>query len=152
MIKYKLEKFKGEEIIFKDFNFKLSVIQILMYELAVLTPMFDLYQFVSQYKKREIDIEEEGYEFIPEVTQFFKDLKIDKKFAHLITEIHQGGGNRIYSQILRFWDGEDDIFNFQSVDDAKHFTNLEYVTLFYEIEGSIIKNKFIELGIDAEYI
>lgn len=123
--KYAYKKIEGEIIAFKDFSFKLAVIQVLMYEKKLLQPAFDLYEFVELYDKREIDIEAEGYEFIPEVTHYFMKLEIDKKIASEITEIYQDGGDDIYGNMLRFWDGEDDVFNIQSLEDLDHFKNLK---------------------------
>lgn len=104
--KYKYKKIEGEKIEFTDFNFKLAVIQQLMYKKKLIEPAFELYDFVDNYKEREIDIEEEGYAFIPEVLEYFKNLEIDKKYAEEIVEIYQDGGDDIYGNVLRFWDGE----------------------------------------------
>jgi hypothetical protein len=52
---------------FKDFNFKLAVIEVLMYEEEVLEPRFSLHDFAASYTGRRIDIEKEGYAIIPEV-------------------------------------------------------------------------------------
>ena len=59
---------------FKDFNFKLCVIQELMYQKCILTPKFDVWDFAKQYKARKINIEKEGYDIIPEVATYFKEL------------------------------------------------------------------------------
>jgi hypothetical protein len=47
-------------LIFKDLNFKLAVMQVLMYEKELL-PAFNLDQFVKTYKKRKINIDKEGH-------------------------------------------------------------------------------------------
>ncbi|MCP4180705.1 MAG: hypothetical protein GY756_23340 [bacterium] len=148
--RYKQKEFKGEALQFKDFNFKLAVLEILMYEKELIKPKFDLYEFVERYSEREIDIEDEGYDFIPEVNEYFKNLQIDKKFASQIIEIDQDG-NEIHSQLICFWNGEDDRFNIQSAEDAEKFSNLKKVTLFYE-DKPVVKNQFINMGIKAEYI
>jgi hypothetical protein len=149
--KYNFQKIEGEKIEFKDFNFKLAVIQILMYEKELLLPKFDLYEFVELYDKREIDIEEEGYDFIPEVTEYFKKLEIDQKFAQEITEIIQDGGDDIYLELYRFWDGEDDAFNIKSAEDFKNFKNITKVELFYDEDDSLI-NELKKMGIETDYI
>ncbi len=91
--KYVIKELDEEVIEFKDFGFKLSIIQELMYDKELLKPKFDLYEFVEWYDKRKIDIEEEGYEPIPEVTQWFRDLPVPKKYAPEITRIYQDGGS-----------------------------------------------------------
>lgn len=149
--KYAFQKIEGEKIEFKDFNFKLAVIQILMYEKELLHPKFDLYEFVEIYDKREIDVEEEGYGFIPEVTEYFENLEIDRKFADEITEIIQDGGDDIYLELYRFWDGEDDVFNIKSADDFKNFKNIAKVELFYDEDDSLI-NELKKMGIETDYI
>ena len=140
-----------DPIEFTDINFKLAVMDILMYDEGVLEPQFDIYDFAKEYSERKIDVEENGYNIIPEALNYFKNYPIDKSHAGLITEIFQDGGNEIYMNICPFWDGEDDIFNIKSAEDAVQFPNLKKVTLFYENEGKVIEG-FKKLGIDSEYL
>lgn len=141
----------NEEVIqFKDFNFKLSIIQELMYNQEVLLPKFDLYEFVEWYEGRKIDIENEGHNFIAEVTQYFKELPITTKQAESITEIHQDGGNETYMNMLRFGSGAVDVFDIESVEDAVHFSNLKKVRLCYAKE--FVLDEFNKMGIDAEWL
>lgn len=127
--KYKIEKTADEKIEFKDFNFKLAVIEELMYSQELLKPKFDVYEFAELYDKRKIDTDSEGYEPIPEVVQYFKNLEIDQSLAEHLTEIYQDGGNEIYMNIAPYWDGEDDAFDIHSYEDLKHFPNLKKMTL-----------------------
>ncbi|SKA44146.1 hypothetical protein SAMN04488128_106337 [Chitinophaga eiseniae] len=150
--KYKHPPVAAEKMVFADFNFKLAVIQELMYNKALLKPAFDLYEFVENYAGREIDIEEEGYGFIPEVTAYFEALEIDKKYAPEITAISQDGGDNIYGQLLRFWDGEDDTFNINNFDDIRHFPNLKRMNLFHADNLSEIAARLAEKGITVESI
>ena len=136
---------------FKDFNFKLAVIERLMYEQGVLTPRFDVYDFVAAYTERQIDIEEEGYEIIPEVRAYFEQLAIPAELLSGIAEIYQDGGDNIYLQLCPFWDGEDDIFNIQSAEDAALLPNLKAVTLFYDSNPRILE-EFRQRGIAAEWL
>ncbi len=148
--KYTIKNTNEELIKFSDFGFKLSIIQELMYNQELLKPKFDLYEFAKWYDKREIDIEKEGYEPIPEVIQYFKDLPIPKKFATKITEICQDGGNEIYLQILRFAQGWEDYWDIENIDDAKQFPNLKKAILCYAKENVI--KEFNNMGIKAEWI
>jgi len=136
---------------FKDFNFKLAVIQRLMYEQNVLVPRFDVYEFVKGYTARQIDIEEEGYDIIPEVRQYFEQLKIPAETLPLVQEINQDGGDEIYGQLYPFWDGEDDVFNIQAADDAALLPNLKSVTLFYADDERILE-EFKQRGIPAKWL
>ncbi len=136
---------------FKDFNFKLAVVQRLMYEQGVLKPRFDVYDFAEGYTARHIDIEEEGYDIIPEVRQYFESLEIPVDMLDRITEIDQDGGDEIYGQLYPFWDGEDDVFNIQSAEDAALLPNLKSVTLFYDDDEGILED-FRRRGIAAEWL
>lgn len=99
---------KKPKVKFNDLNFKLLVIEELMYNKNLLTPKFDLSQFIAEYHQREIDKEQEGYEVIPEVLAYFKGLDIPKDLLAKVTSLTQDcgvdGGAEIYSQIWPFWD------------------------------------------------
>jgi len=146
--KYILRPLEEEHIEFTDFGFKLAVIEELMYTQEILQPKFELYEFIEWYTEREIDIEEEGYEPIAEVTQFFRDIKIPKNMAPLLTEIYQDGGNEVYMNLLRFGNGTEDYWDIKSAVDAKQFPNLKKATLCYAEDA--VFNEMNALGIDAE--
>lgn len=136
---------------FQDFNFKLLVIEVLMYDKGLLLPVFDADEFVQNHKERVIDIEEEGYDFVPEFKQYFEELPIPAELAGEITELFQDGGNAVYLEIIPFWHGEDEVYDLASAADAAQFPNLKSVTIFPE-EGSKIKSEFEALGIAVEYL
>ncbi|RAW02352.1 DUF6892 domain-containing protein [Pseudochryseolinea flava] len=139
--RYKFKKAEGEKMAFVDFNFKLCVVQELMYMRDILKPRFDVYEFVERYKERQIDIEEEGYDIIPEVRAYFDKLEIDNKYADIITTIEQDGGNDIYMHIFPFWTGETDDFNIQVFTDVDQFKNLKSMTLFYDKNEKAIQQE-----------
>lgn len=148
--KYRIKKLTEEKLQFSDFGFKLSIIQELMYNKALLKPKFDLHEFVNWYDKRAIDLEEEGYEPIEEVTQYFRDLEIPKKLAPEITEILQDGGNDIYLNLVRFAEGWEEYWDIEQVGDAKQFPNLKTATLCYAKENVV--DDFNALGIKADWL
>ncbi|MGC1515581.1 MAG: hypothetical protein WA810_08375, partial [Maribacter sp.] len=148
--KYTIRELDEEHLEFIDFGFKLSVIQELMYTKELLEPKFDVSEFVEWYDKRNIDIEQEGYAPIPEVTQYFKDLPVPKKLAREITEIHQDGGNAIYVQLLRFGEGWEEYWDIAKTEDAKQFPNLEKARLCYAKENVI--EELNAMGINAKRI
>ena len=129
--KYKLSKPTEPVLKFDTFNFKLAVIEVLMYEKELLTPKLDVYEFVKQYKLRKIDIDNEGYEPIPEVRKWLEELPIPAQLADNITEIEMDGGSEIYTQLCPFWDGEDEIFNLNTITESelRQFPNLKHITL-----------------------
>lgn len=75
------------QTMFKDFGFKLWVISELMYRQQIVQPKFSLEAFASEYTKREIDRESDGYEIIPEVQKFFKNLDISKELLEKVETI-----------------------------------------------------------------
>ncbi len=136
---------------FEDINFKLCAIQALMYNQEVLFPKFDIYEFVEKYKERKININEEGYDIIPEALEYFWQLEIPTDLLKNITEIYQDGGDDIYMQIAPFWDGEDDQFNIINTADVSLFPNLKKMTIFYGDDQSVL-GKLKAQNIDAEYL
>lgn len=146
--KYTIKPIDEEQITFVDFGFKLSIIEELMYSKGVLKPQFDIYEFSKWYKGRNINIDEEGYEPIAEIVQYFKDLPIPKRLATEITEIYQDGGNDIYMNLSPFSGGGEDDWDIECADDAKQFPNLKKATLCYAKDH--VYDEFTKMGIDAE--
>lgn len=146
--KYNFKPIDGEKIEFANFNFKLAIIEELMYSKELLQPKFDVFEFAELYDKRNIDTDEEGYEPIPEIVDYFKKLEIDNKLAEQVTEIYQDGGNDVYMNIIPYWDGEDDGFNIENYEDLKHFPNLKKMTLF-DNDPKVYEN-LKSKGIDAK--
>jgi hypothetical protein len=137
---------------FKDINFKLAVIQVLMYEMEVLKPKFDLSNFAKNYTARAINLYEEGvYEIIPEALAYFEALDIPAEQLALVEEIYQDGGNEIHLELVRQWDGEDDLFNISSTADLHLVPNLKKITLLYDYAEAMV-DAFSERDIEAEYV
>ncbi|WP_052705397.1 hypothetical protein [Flavobacterium sp. 316] len=136
-----------EEIIeFTDFGFKLAIIQELMYERNLLKPKFDLREFVDWYQPRKINLEKEGYEPIPEVDQYFKELRIPKKLARKITQIYQDGGNEIYLNLLCYGNGDETFWDIKNTEDIKQFPNLKKMDLCYVSDEAY--QEFKKMNID----
>ncbi|MFL0084918.1 DUF6892 domain-containing protein [Tenacibaculum maritimum] len=148
--KYSPQQLEAEQIDFVDFGFKICIIQELMYEKELLTPKFDLEEFVENYDKRRINLEEEGYEPIQEVTEYFKKLPVPKRLATEITEIYQDGGNEIYGNLLNFGNGSEEYWDIESSEDAKHFPNLKSAVLCYATVA--VFEEFNEMGIESEWL
>lgn len=136
---------------FSDFNFKLSVIQQLMYESELLHPKFDIHEFVENYDGRKINIDDYEYELIPEAKEYFEKLSIPNELLAKVEEIYQDGGDEIYMNVTGLWDGEDDLFNITSTKDLIHVPNLKRITLFYDDDEKMVE-EFSKKGIDAEYL
>lgn len=104
----KLAIAKPSENQFADVGLKLLVIEELMYKQRVLTPVFDVHEFAREFDKREISVESDGYEVIPEVLQYFRNLPIPAELLAKVEKLHQSsgldGGADIVYQIHPFWD------------------------------------------------
>lgn len=136
---------------FQDINFKLCVIQELMYNQSLLEPKFEIYEFVKSYTDRKIDIDKEGYNIIPEALVYFEKIEIPAGLLMNVSKIYQDGGNDIYMQICPFWSGEDDKFNIKKTEDTSLLPNLKRMVIFYE-EDETILDELKEKNIDAEYL
>lgn len=91
---------KGEGVAFVDLNFKLLVLQELMYRRNVLTPRLDVYELAKRHRAREILIDREGYAIIPEVRAFFERYPVPAALLRDIASLGQEGGDEIYLQIF----------------------------------------------------
>ena len=129
--KYKLSKPTEPVLHFDTFNFKLAVMEVLMYEKGLLIPKLDAYEFAREYSRRKIDIDAEGYEPIPEIHKWLEKYPVPERLALEVTEIEMDGGSEIYSQLYPFWDGEDGAFDLNTITEAelRQFPNLGHITL-----------------------
>lgn len=147
---YDLKKAEEPVLKFDSFPFKLMVIEELMYRQGVLEPKFDIYDFAEKNTKREIDIDDEGYEIIPEAKKWFKDYEIPTRYAEMVTELLWDGGLKVFSQIWPFWDGEDDTFDVKRLteEEVSQFPNLKKVITMGCISKKaveVLKNQGIEV-------
>lgn len=149
MANYKIKKCKEEVLEFDNFNFKLAIMQVLMYDLEVLEPYFDIYDFAMQYEGKEIDTE--SFKVSKPVLNFFKKLPIPKRLAEQVEEISMDGGDEIYENIFPMWDGEDDYFDLNAVSQKElaQFPNLKKATIMSSNYDAVAK-VFEELGIEVE--
>ena len=93
---------------FENLNFKLAVIQVLMYDLNLLKPCFDIYGFADEHK--ELEINTDSYTVIEPALNFFIKLSIPMEFAQYVEKIYMDGGNEVCMNIIPQWDGEDECF------------------------------------------
>lgn len=66
---------------FDNLNFKLAIIQVLMYDLQLLKPEFDIYDFADQYKGEKIDTDSDT--IIEPAMNFLKKWKFQRSL-HLM--------------------------------------------------------------------
>ncbi|MFM9370570.1 DUF6892 domain-containing protein [Streptomyces sp. Da 82-17] len=117
---------------FKDFNFKLIVIEQLMYIDEKLTPPFDLGAHL-----RSLGIEDDPWEYaykndlaykmLPEARSHFEALEIPGELLAQVEELCMDGGNQVYQECSPVWDGEDELYDVASLDDLVLLPNLKRV-------------------------
>lgn len=126
------------EVVFKDLNFKLFVIEELMYRQELIQPKFSLKKLANEHVKRQISIEDDGYTVIPEALKYFKNLNISldllSKVETLIIDNGLLGGTKIYNEIWPFFDPGcgDELLPVKSkvIEDLKLLPNLKKVVGF----------------------
>lgn len=114
---------------FDTLNFKLAIIQVLMYDLHLLKPEFDIYAFADHYEEEKIDTDSDI--IIEPAMNFFKEMEIPKNFAPYVEMLYMDGGNDVYMNIIPQWDGEDDSFDLNEItlEELQQFPNLKKATL-----------------------
>ena len=136
---------------FDNLNFKLAIVQTLMYDSKLLEPSFDIYDFADRYSTEEIDTE--SMEVIKPALEYFEALSIPKKYAEEVKEIYMDGGNEIYMNIIPQWDGEDGTFDLNelSLSELQQFPNLKEATILSSNFDSV-KVIFDAAGIEVELL
>ena len=126
---YKLKETDEELLHFDNINFKLTIIQVLMYDLEVLKPVFNIFDFAEE--SSELNIDTESMEIIQPALDYMINLPIPKKYAEQVQEIDMDGGNEIYMNLIPQWDGEDDSFDLNEVSlkELQQFPNLKQATI-----------------------
>ena len=145
---YKLKETDEELLHFDNINFKLAIIQVLMYDLEVLKPVFNNFDFAEEVS--ELNIDTESMEIIQPALDYMINLPLPKKYAEQVQEIDMDGGNEIYMNLIPQWDGEDDSFDLNeiSLKELQQFPNLKKATImtsnFKQVED-IFKSQGIKV-------
>ena len=142
---------EGDILHFDTLNFKLAIIQVLMYDLHLLKPEFDLYDFADQYQGEKIDTDSDT--IIEPALNFFKEMEIPKKLADYVEMLYMDGGNDLYMNIIPQWDGEDDSFDLNEITlaELQQFPNLKKATLMSS-NFDKVKEVFDALNIEVELL
>ena len=145
------EENEGDILHFDTLNFKLAIIQVLMYDLHLLKPEFDIYDFAEQYQGEKIDTDSDT--IIEPALNFFKEMEIPKKLAPYVEMLYMDGGNDLYMNIIPQWDGEDDSFDLNEITlaELQQFPNLKKATLMSS-NFDKVKEVFKALNIEAELL
>ena len=147
---YNIPEPQEECMTFKDLNFKLAVIQELMYVQEILKPYFDIIDYLK-FKKSKANVETEKN--IRAAVEFFKVLPVPKSLAKYVTKITMDGGNEIYSNIAPLWDGEDGRFDVDhiSADELSQFPELKEVVLMTSNDDEL-RSQLEAAGIRYKYL
>lgn len=148
---YKLKETDEELLHFDNINFKLTIIQVLMYDLEVLKPVFNIFDFAEESSGLNIDTE--SIEIIQPALEYMMNLPIPKKYAEQVQEIDMDGGNEIYLNLIPQWDGEDDDFDLNEVSlkELRQFPNLKQATIISS-NFEHVKKTFDKQGVQVKVL
>ncbi|MFI9586432.1 DUF6892 domain-containing protein [Streptomyces sp. NPDC052236] len=131
--------------VFRDFNFKLLVIEKLMYWDKTLPPVFSLREHMRAHGVNDLDTYVEDneleYTILDEARAYFQELNIPAELLATVEELTFDGGHQVFMECAPVWDGEDDLFDVRSLDDLDLLPNLKLFTggraLEHMIPGSL---------------
>lgn len=111
---------------FADVNFKLIVLSSLVEGKALdLGTPEDLASHVLQ---RDVDLEDEGYDLMPEVLEYLACYPLTKEMLAQVGSIGFGGGNKLYRFAWYFWGGTDDTFEVTDIGGVELCPNVTSVS------------------------
>jgi hypothetical protein len=134
---------------FKDLNFKLAVIEQLMYRKKLIQPAFDVHAYLKETKKK-FNPKMKAFTPVPGTRKIFRDLEIPQELLDQLDVIDQNY-HTVYHHIIPYWDGEGDEFNITSTADLKLVPNLKKIVLLYD-QGEKMAAEFRAKGIEASYL
>ena len=148
---YKLKTTDEEVLHFDNITFKLAIIQVLMYDLEVLKPVFNIFDFTEEAS--ELNIDTESMEIIQPALDYMINLPIPKKYAEQVKEIYMDGGNEIYMNLIPQWDGEDETFDLNEVSlkELEQFPNLKQATIISS-NFEHVKKTFDKQGVQVKVL
>lgn len=149
-VNYNIEIPKEECLVFDTFNFKLAVINELMYNQGILEPYFDIYDYMA-FKKAHWNLETDKN--VRAAVNYFKELPIPVRLADYVTEINMDGSDEVYMNIAPEWDGRDERFDFNSLTETeiKQFKNLKKILIFgNDKDATKLRKTCDPLGIEVE--
>lgn len=130
---------------FKDFNFKLIVVDALLDKEPVFEQELEALkeQFTTQYEWYE------DMKPIPQIMTYLQNLELSKKDLLKVDYLCFDGGNEIYHILQPDWDGEDEFFDVTSVEGFEHLPNLMTVDYISMAEPEVLE-PLREAGITVE--
>ncbi|MCF1450169.1 hypothetical protein FS815_25610 [Agrobacterium vitis] len=108
---------------FADPNLKLVVLSSLldMKQIDLGTPK----QLATKVLGRAVDLEDEGYEMIPEALDYLQRYPLSDELLSAVEELGFDGGATVYEFAWYFWDGEDDVFDVKDLSGIERCKNIK---------------------------
>lgn len=144
-------EFKGESLKFSNLNFKLAVLQQLMFEKKIFLPEYDFEDLYTMAYAEEADYNKASELYAQRVLHYFEELSIPSEFAKDITHIHAAIDDEIYYKIYPEWTGSD-IFNINRISqyEVLQFPKLTYLS-FWNMSDNVkgLKEQLKPLNVDV---
>ena len=129
---------------FEDFGFKLVVIN------SLLGKETSFSEELEKIQEKYVDCYEgDGYEIIPEMAEYFENLKLTEEDLAMVEELVFDGGEDIYFLLMEDWDGESDEFDVNSVKGFELLLNLKSVEYISMCDEELME-EFEKAGINVE--
>ncbi|WP_414049558.1 DUF6892 domain-containing protein [Macrococcus animalis] len=127
---------------FKDFNFKLAVVNTLygLDENISFKEVLD--EKIKLYTANYEWYESETFTPIPALKDYIEKLDIPQAELDLIESIDIETADGLYMELIPDWDGEDDIYEIKSVEGFEKLSNLKHFEIAY---GAAYPECFIPL-------
>lgn len=91
----------------------------------------------------------DGYECIPEMVDYFENLKLTDVDLAMVEQLMFDGGEDIYFLLMTDWDGESDEFDVRSVKGFELLSNLKSV-VYIAMCDEALREEFEKAGIEVE--
>lgn len=111
-----------------DINFKLAIIQELMYNQCILGVAFDRGAFLATYSGTD-GKDDTRVGLVKPALAYFEQLQIPLRLAQRITNLDIAPSDIIYKQLYRYWDEEVSCFQVTTITEAdlEQLPNLQWV-------------------------
>lgn len=108
---------------FNDPNLKLVVLSALLD--AKIVDLGTPQQLATHVLGRPVDLEEEGYDLIPEALDYLTRYPIAEELLAAVEEIELDGGDTVYPFAWYFWGGEEAVFDVTNLSGLDRCVNLK---------------------------
>ncbi|MEO5731160.1 MAG: hypothetical protein ABI134_19215 [Byssovorax sp.] len=108
------------------------------FRLTVLNELLDLGHFADGFEEAQEKADEvEEYEIDPRVQKFLDGIALTEELLAQVVKIGPDGGDEVYAGLVPEWDGEDERFDIDSLEDVRLLPNLERVSLYAMVSEGI---------------